>query len=510
LKAIANQSKLSILFFRNKFSLIFTFSNAEGEIIMLTLSNVYRAFGACLFPTRLFAFLIIGLLFTSSIFAQTALTGGLRGNITDANGAAVGGATVKLENKSLSVKQEAVTNADGRFTILRLVPDSNYEIQITANGFRNSVSGGIAVVSGETNVLDATLEVSSVSATVDVDATETQLEKTAEISQVVSAEKLAELPIYNRTIQRAALLDPHVRNTSPIGGDLSNATRLSINGRIYRETHYELDGSNNTDFVFNNAPAQKVSISSIQEFKVLTNQYAAEHGGTTAGFVILTTKSGTNNFRGESFFTARPSGIQARPPLANRRIPNQQFEYGGSVGGPIFKEKTFFFANYEGTRQDRGSFVDRPIPQVFIGEQRENLGLVKIDHRFTDNHSIGFRLNGAYYTNTNTNDRVTFLAQSSQPIQPSAAARSLLQSVGTQFNDTYTRGKFVNELRVSYLNALPSASRPITPQPVVIRTGISTEGNSTFSNIRLAQIRWQLHAPHAPRKEFSAIRNLHF
>lgn len=421
----------------------------------------------------------------SSVFAQTALTGGLRGNITDANGAAIPAAIVRLENKTLSIKQEVVTDADGRFTILRLIPDVNYEMQITANGFRQFVSGGINVVSGETNVIDARLDVSAVSETVDVNGTESQLEQRAEISQVVSAEQLAELPIFNRTIQRAALLDPHVRNTSPIGGDTSNSTRLSINGRIYRETHYELDGANNTDFVFNNAPAQTVSLSSIQEFKVLTNQYAAEHGGTTAGFVILTTKSGTNEFRGEGFFNVRPSGIGARPPLANRRIPNQRLEYGASFGGPIFKEKTFFFANYEGTRQDRGSFVDRPTPQVFLGNLRENLGLVKVDHRFTDNHSIGFRLNGARYTNTNTNDRITFLAQSSQPIQPSAAARSILQNVGTQLNDTYTKGNFVNEFRVSYLNALPSTSVPLTPQAVVIRTGISTEGNSTFSNYRL-------------------------
>ena len=238
---------------------------------MTTLSFVYRAFRAYLVPVRWFAFLTIGFIFVSSIAAQTALTGGLRGNVTDANGAAVSGATVRLENKSLSVKQEVVTDADGRFTILRLVPDNNYEMQITANGFRSFVSGGVNVVSGETNVLDAALDIASVSETVNIDGTESQLEQTAEISQVVDAEKLAELPIYNRTIQRAALLDPHVRNTSPIGGDLSNSTRLSINGRIYRETHYELDGSNNTDFVFNNAPAQTVSISSIQEFKVLTN-----------------------------------------------------------------------------------------------------------------------------------------------------------------------------------------------------------------------------------------------
>jgi outer membrane receptor protein involved in Fe transport len=430
------------------------------------------------------AALFVNLLFVGSVSAQTGLTGGLRGVVTDANGAAVVGASVRIKNKPLVIKQETVTDGDGRYTILRLTPDNNYEIEIAASGFKTFERSGVSVISGETNLLDASLEVAAASATVEVNASE-QPVQSPEISQVISERQLKELPIYNRGVQRAALLDPHVRNTSPLGGDASNATRLSINGRIFRETHYELDGNNNTDFVFNNAPLQTVSLSAVQEFKVLTNQYAAEHGGTTAGFVILTTKSGTNRFSGETFFLGRPSGIQARPPLADRRIPNEQFQYGASVGGPIVTDKAFFYFDYQGTRQNRGSFVDRPAPQVFVGKLRENLGLFKLDYRFTNNHTAGFRLNAARYTNTNPNDRITFLAQSSQPIQPSAAALTILQNVGTQFNDTYAKNNFVNEFRASYTNALPSTSRPLAPQVVIIRAGVSTEGNASFSDYRL-------------------------
>jgi hypothetical protein len=450
--------------------------------------------GANLYHARKFCFLIgsaicllVGVC-ASSIEAQTALTGGLRGNVFDQNGAAIAGAAVRLENKSLAIRQETVTDADGRFTILRLTPDSGYTIQIRANNFRPLAQTGVNVVSGETNVFEAKLEIQAVNETINVTGNETQLEQSAEISRVIDEKRLNELPIYNRGVGRAALLDPHVRNSSPLGGDTSNATRLSINGRIYRETHYELDGNNNTDFVFNNAPLQTVALSSIQEFKILTNQYAAEHGGTTAGFVILTTKSGTSDFRGEAFFLGRPSGIQARPPLADRRIPNQQLQFGGSVGGPVIKDKTFFYLNYEGTRQDRGSFIDRPVRQVFLGNLRENVGLLKFDHRFSDNHTAGLRLNAARYINTNANDRITFLAQSTQPIQPSAAAISIVQNVGIQLNDIYTRNNFVNEFRVSYTNALPSTSRPLAPSAVIIRSGVSTEGNASFSNYRLQNV----------------------
>lgn len=425
------------------------------------------------------------LLSAERIGAQTAVTGGLRGGVTDGAGAAVTGAAVRLENPSLSVQQETTTDSNGQFTFLGLTPSDDYAMAVSASNFSDYSREGVAVISGETIAVDIELEVAQVSATVNVTDATTQLSGSPEVSQIIDQKQLNELPTYNRSLNRIALLNPHVRNTAGLGSDNSNATRLSINGRIFRETHYKLDGSNNFDALFNNAPLQTVSLSSVQEYKILTNQYAAEHGGTTAGFLIATTKSGTSEFHGEGFFFGRPSGIQARPPLANRRIPNQLLQYGGAIGGPVVQDKTFFFVNYEGTRQDRGSFVNFPRPATFVGELRETLGLVKIDHRFTDNHTGSLRLNGSRNTNSNANDRITFLAQSSQPIQPSAATLSVLQSVGVQANDTYVRGNFVNELRLSYTNAIPSASVPVTPGAVIIRNGFSTEGNNAYSRVRL-------------------------
>ncbi len=454
---------------------------------MPILTNFYRAFGARLFSIRLFTFLIIGLLFASSISAQTALTGGLRGNITDANGAAIPGAVVKIENKLLSVRQETTTDADGRFVFLGLTPAADYNLQTAASGFRASAQNGIAIVSGETNAADMKLEVADVAATVTVagDDEQAQLAESPEVSQVISARQLRDIPLQTRSITRAALLDPQVRNINSLGAEGFRSTRIAINGRSFRETHYKLDGSTNFDALYNNAPLQGVALSAIQEFKVLTNQYSAEHGGTSGGFVITTTKSGTNEFHGEGFIFARPSGIQARPPLADRRVPNQYFQGGGAIGGPIVREKTFFFANFERTTQDRGAFVDRPVPVIFDATLRENIGLVKIDHRFSDTHTAAFRINGNYSTTTNPNDTVTFLSQSTQPVQLSTAQKSLLQAVGVQVSDTIVRGKFVNELRVSYVNAIPSSTTPVTPGVVVIRNGISTEGSASFSTVRL-------------------------
>ena len=348
---------------------------------------------------------------------------------------------------------------------------------------RNSV----AVVSGETNAVDARLEIAPVSATVDVNLTEeAQLAESPEISQVISEKEINELPLYNRSLNRAALLDPQVRNTGGLGADASSGTRLSINGRIFRETHYKLDGNANFDSLFQNAPLQTVSLSSVQEYKILANQYSAEHGGTTAGFLIATTKSGTKDFHGEGFFSVRPSGIQARQPLSNIRSPNQLLQYGGSVSGPIYKDRTLFFANYEGRRQDRGSFIALPTPDFYIGNLREDLALLKIDHRFTDTHTASLRFNGSRNSNNNVNDRITFNAQTIQPALPSTAILSKTQDFGVQFNDNYViNSNLVNEFRVSYVNAIPSGSQPVTPSLVIIRPGISTEGNGAFGTIRV-------------------------
>jgi outer membrane receptor protein involved in Fe transport len=423
-----------------------------------------------------------------SIQAQTALTGGLRGFVTDSNGAAVSGAVVKLENKSLSFNQETVTGADGRFVFLNLVPASDYEMQVAANGFKTLTRNGITVISSEAAAVDAQLEVAAVTETVDVNSTgEAQLSQSAELSQNIDEKQLNNLPLYNRNLNRAALLDPHVRNTQGLGGDGGVTARLSINGRIYRETHYKLDGNANFDAYTNNEPLQAVSLSAVQEYKILTNQYSAEHGGTTAGFLLATTKSGTKDFRGEAFFLGRPSGIQARPPLSNIRIPNQRLQFGGSLSGPLYKDRTLFFLNYEGTRQDRGSFISIPAPGFYVGNLRENLGLFKVDHRFADNHTLSVRLNGSRTTNNNVNDRITFNSQPAAPqALPSTAAFSYTQAAGVQLNDNYVIGSnIVNEFRVSYTNAIPSASRPVTPGIVIIRPGISTEGNGTFSEFRL-------------------------
>ena len=437
-------------------------------------------------PRTVFA-LVLLLLATTFGFSQTALTGGLRGIVTDPSGASIPGAVIRIENKSLSASREVTADANGQFTILNLTPSITYSITVSSAGFRTVTRDSIAVVSAETNIFDISLEIAARSESVEVTAELYELQvDSSEISQVVDPEALTEIPLFSRNINRAALLTPKVRNTGPIGADSSGSSRLSINGRIYRETHYKLDGSANFDAYTNNSPLQTVSQSAIQEYKILSNQYSAEHGGTTAGFLIATTKSGTRDFHGEAFFLGRPSGLQANPPLATMHVPNQLLQYGASVSGPIYRDRTLFFANYEGTRQDRGSFITLPKPGFHIGSLHENMGLVRVDHNFTDKHSIGLRFNAHNQTNDNVNDRITYNAQAAQQSLPSTAALSTTRSLSVQFNDNYTiNANFINEFRFSFTDAIPGRSEPVAPGIVIIRPGISTEGNGSYSDYKL-------------------------
>ena len=411
-------------------------------------------------------------------FAQTALTGSIHAHINDPAGRPVVKATIELRSVALGWSRSVTADGLGQFTVTRLTPSPDYELTVRAEGFAEWKRTGLEVLSGETLAFDVELELAGSSSSVDVTAEAGETGAITEISQTVTRRQLETLPTNGRTLNRFAMLNAHVRNTAGLGGDASNLHRLSINGQIFRDTQYRLDGNSNYDTLFNNMPLQRTSLSAVQEFRVLTNQFSAEHGSTSAGLVIATTRAGTDEWHGEGLFFGRPSGLQARPPLAAMRIPNQLLQTGASLGGPVRAGRTFFFANYEHTRQERGSLITSPRPDFFTGEFQDHLALLRVDHRFGDSHWVSYRVNGQRDSHNNANDLVGGL------VQPSAAVRSLTQSIGQQLTDTVTRGQWVNELRLGYINAVPSNSSPVSPQTVVVRPGFSTEGSARYSMIR--------------------------
>ncbi len=419
-------------------------------------------------------------LFPLSALAQTELTAGIRGHVAAADSnEAIGGARVLVQSETLRLRREATTDAEGQYVVNGLPPALDYEVVFSADDFRESSKARVALVSGDTAIVNVALELKGVHESVTItDAVAPVVNNAPEVSQVVDARQLTELPANGRSLNRFALLDPHVRNTGGLGADGSTSARLSINANSYRQTFYKLDGNSNYDFVFANAPQQQVSLAAVQEFKVLTNQYSAEYGGSSAGIISAVTRAGTQDFHGEGFFFLRPSGIQAAPPVSQLRVPNELLQFGGALGGPLWNERATFFINYEQTRASRGAFIQSPQAQTYIGNFRDYIGLARFDYSFNDSHSLRLRLNGNRNRNDNSNDRVSNFTQ------PSAAQLSKTQSAGAQLTDSIVLGKTVNELRLSYVNSIPSATSALFPQVSVVRPNYSTEGGSSYSWVR--------------------------
>jgi hypothetical protein len=430
--------------------------------------------------TRLVLLLFTVLLFPIPFSAQSNLTAGVRGTVAAREGGGrILGARVFVRNETLRVERTIVSDDEGNFALEGLPPGEGYTVEASAAGFRVDARSQLKLVAGGALSVSFALEVAGVADSVVItDAAQPVVNNAPEVSQTVDARRLAELPSNGRSLNRFALLDPHVRNTGGLGSDGSTAQRLSINAGSYRHTSYSLDGGSNYDFVFANAPQQQISLATVQEFKVLTNQYSAEYGGSTTGVVSAVTRAGTREFHGEGFLSARPSGMQAAPPVSTRHVPNELEQFGGSIGGRLFAERATFFLNYERSRQRRGAFVQSPAPLVFEGHARDELGLARFDLQPSQTHSLTFRLNGNRSTNDNSNDRVSGFTQ------PSAATLSRTQSVGAQLTDRTTWGAKVNEFRLSYVNSLPSASAPFAPQISIVRPNYSTEGGSSYSWVR--------------------------
>jgi len=343
--------------------------------------------------------------------AQTALTAAIQGTVRDAGGGAMVGAAVELLQDGTAVSKQT-TDSSGGFRFVRIAPGGGYALKVSAEGMQSWTRAGIEALSGDSASFAIVLEVGQRSETVEVAAQSPiiALEST-ELATSVVRKALDQLPTNGRVATRFALLDARVRNSNALSGDGSNQYRLAINANTFRDSQHRLDGNTNYDTMFNNIPLQRVPLVAVQEFRVLTNQFSAEHGSTSAGLTITTTKTGSEEFRGEGFFLGRPSGIQARPPLANLRIPNQLLQAGGAVGGPVVGGKTYFFTGYERTAQDRGSFISSGERGFYLGEYRDQLAVAKLDHRWSDTHWLSVRVNGHRDRNTNANDRVGGLLQ---------------------------------------------------------------------------------------------------
>jgi len=316
---------------------------------------------------------LLGLVLSVSFaMAQSATTGAITGSVTDPSGAVISGAMVSATNIATGQSRSATTDPNGAYTI-SLLPPGNYSVKISASGFKTAEVPSVTVNVTETVALNRSLEVGSQSQQVTVESTvETIQAQNATVGGLVSGETVTDLPLSTRNYTQVIDLSPGVVANVATATAVGNGTMdINVNGSGSDQNTYMMDGVIVTNYGSGGA-AQSGSYAgipipnpdTIQEFKVQTSQYDAAYGQNPGANVNVVTKSGTNNFHGSVWEFNRNNFFNANDFFYKRSeeaelLPNsppevKQNQFGGTFGGPILKDKFFFFGSYQGTRQLNG------------------------------------------------------------------------------------------------------------------------------------------------------------
>ncbi len=299
------------------------------------------------------AFAALALLFSvSSVSPAQDATGKITGIVTDASGAIIPNAQVTVRNTATNVSQELTTNKDGFYQALQL-PIGLYRVTVVAPGFdQTTIDSKTALQINETLRIDVKLDVGKVSNAVTVESNTSQVEtENSTISATVTGQAIYELPLNGRNTLDLLKTQPGISATNPDSGAAGN---YSIGGMRTDSVTYLLDGGLNNDLLSNGVVANP-NPDAVAEFKVLENNYSAEFGRSAGGIVSVVSKSGTNQFHGTAFDYVRNNYFNANSFFNNQQglsVPIlKRNQFGGTVGGPIIKNKLFFFFSYEGQRQ---------------------------------------------------------------------------------------------------------------------------------------------------------------
>ncbi len=301
----------------------------------------------------------------TSIFAQATATADLRGRVLDPNGAVIPGATITVTNNAKGTTRSVTADSDGNYVILSLQP-STYTVKVEASGFAPKTINNVMLEVGQQAALDVNLALGEIGAVVDVLAGEQQIVDTERTQQssVISAKQLNNLPINRRNFLDFALLTPGVSDADNVNDSTdfrvaqTPQSGLSFGGNNGRGNSINVDGST-TDTPSGGARTV-LSQEGVQEFQVDRNSYSAEFGGASGGVVNIVSKTGGNAYHGSAFGYFRDKTFDARNTFDNNpngQSPFNRQQFGGSFGGKIIENKTFFFISAEGLNQNQTSFV---------------------------------------------------------------------------------------------------------------------------------------------------------
>lgn len=319
----------------------------------------------------LFAVSIVALLLSGPYALSQATTGQIVGTVTDSTGAAIPGAKIVITDVSKGTSSTLTSNSAGEFTLAQLIPDT-YSVKVEATGFKGFNQQGVVVVADTAAAVSAVLSVGSSDQTVEVLADQVPQLKTdrADVSTIYTAQDIESLPIPDHNFANLQLLLPgavqlgwaHAASENPQG-----SKQIQIDGQAFGGVNYTLDGTDNQDAILGIIVINPNS-DSMADVKIATQNYDAEFGKAVASVDTISTKSGSNEFHGTGFDNRESSSNLARDPFTQSgAIPAAlKNQFGGSLGGPVLKNKIFFFGDYQGVRQTVGVSNNQTVPTAHL------------------------------------------------------------------------------------------------------------------------------------------------
>ena len=422
--------------------------------------------------------------------------------VTDQSGAVVKDARVIVTNNQTGAVREALSGADGSATFPALSLTGTYTAAVTKEGFAAEERKDISLRAGETATLKVKLLVGLEKAEVTVFGTNEGVRSDPQIGRRLDSPSVDELPILGRKLTTLPLFNSAFRQGKGTGDLFVNATYFITASGSRRTTTFMLDGASNDEGWGRQTMIATVPIGAVQEVAVMTNAFSAEFGWTSGPALNIVTKSGTNSVRGEALYLARPGGLQAEtfstkgfcaPSVGTcttpstltainpADVPDALNQLSGSIGGPLVKDRTFYFASADYTRQDRTTFLSSTLPAfvlpadgslTYVGHYRQKLLNARVDHKLTPAQTLMVRTNVDRFFDTNPNDAVVGTNA------PTVARRYSRGSWSTQVNHTAVlTSSLLNEARVAYLNG-----DPVTLwEPQALSTTYTRGGSAPFT-----------------------------
>jgi Carboxypeptidase regulatory-like domain/TonB dependent receptor len=416
-----------------------------------------------------------------TVAAQSPNTASMIVVVVDQNGAVVRGANVSVVNTATGATRAAVSGEDGNATLAALPLTGQYKVTVTMTGFTAEDVTGLMLRAGETSTVKVKLFASGGQSEVTVYGTTEGVRADPQIGIPLESKQIEETPILGRKVTTLPLLNSAFRQGKGTGDLFVNSTYFITGVGSRRATTYLLDGASNDESWGRQTAITTLPIGAIQEMQVMTNAFSSEFGWTSGPALNVVTKSGTNDVHGDGIFVLRPGGKWQAQTFSTKDfcpssvptcvtpstlasispvdIPDKLAQISGSIGGPIVRDKTFFFGTVDHTRQDRTAFLSSSLPAfvlppdgslAFTGHYRQTLLDARLDHKLTSNQTLMFRLNVDRFHDDNPQDAV------GGTNAPSVARKYSRRSFALQVNHTTVIDKnLLNEARFAYLHGDP-------------------------------------------------------